>query len=199
MDLVAFYQRILSPPAPWHVARVECFENEKRVDVWLAHAPSKFHCEHCMTECSVYDHAPERTWRHLNSCEYQTFIHARIPRVNCPLCGVVNASVPFATPGLSVTLPLEKLSIKALQECTVTGAEELLGVTARKLQHIQEAAVERGMGRRQSDVSEAMGIDEKQVFARHKYFTIITDLKEAKVLDVIDGRKLEAITPWCKE
>jgi transposase len=199
MDLVAFYQRILSPPAPWRVSRVECYDSEKRVDVWLEHVPAKFRCEHCMAECVVYDHAPERAWRHLNSCEYQTFIHARIPRVKCPLCGVVNASVPFATPGLSVTLPLEELSIKALRECTMAGAEGLLGVTARKLQHIQKTAVERGIERRNADVSEMMGLDEKQVFARHKYFTIITDLREGKVLDVLDGRKLEAITPWFEE
>lgn len=101
--------------------------------------------------------------------------------------------------GLSVTLPMEELSIKALQECTMTGAEGLLGVTARKLQHIQETAVARGMERRKSEVSEIMGLDEKQVFARHKYFTIITDLKDGKVLDVLDTRKLDAITPWFKE
>lgn len=176
MDLVSFYQRILSPPEPWFVSRVECYDNEKRVDVWLEHVPAKFRCEHCMAECAVYHHAPERAWRHLNSCEYQTFIHARIPRVTCPLCGVVNAGVPIATPRLSVTLPMECLSIKAPQECTMTGAEGLLGVTARKLQHIQETAVARGMERRKSEVSEIMGLDEKQVFARHKYFTIITDL-----------------------
>jgi transposase len=98
-----------------------------------------------------------------------------------------------------VTLPLEELSIKALRECTMAGAEGLLGVTARKLQHIQKTAVERGIERRNADVSEMMGLDEKQVFARHKYFTIITDLREGKVLDVLDGRKLEAITPWFEE
>ena len=98
-----------------------------------------------------------------------------------------------------MTLPMEELSIKALQECTMTGAEGLLGVTARKLQHIQETAVARGMERRKSNVSEIMGLDEKQVFARHKYFTIITDLKDGKVLDVLDTRKLDAITPWFKE
>ena len=76
----------------------------------------------------------------------------------------------------------------------MTGAEGLLGVTARKLQHIQETAVARGMERRKSNVSEIMGLDEKQVFARHKYFTIITDLKDGKVLDVLD-----TITPWFKE
>ena len=85
---------------------------------------------------------------------------------------------------------MEELSIKALQECTMTGAEGLLGVTARKLQHIQETAVARGMERRKSDVSEIMGHDEKQVFARHKYFTIITDLKDGKVYDVLDTGSL---------
>ena len=24
-----------------------------------------------------YDHAPERTWRHLDSCQFKTFLHAR--------------------------------------------------------------------------------------------------------------------------
>jgi hypothetical protein len=53
---LAFYQHILSSLAPWHVSHVECFDNEVRVDIGLEHVPAKFHCEHCMTGCAVYDH-----------------------------------------------------------------------------------------------------------------------------------------------
>ncbi len=39
-------------------------------------------------------------------------------------------------------------------------------------------------------------MDEKQVFARHKYFTIICDQRARIVYDVIDSRKTEAVSPW---
>ena len=35
-----------------------------------------------------------------------------------------------------------------------------------------------------------------QVFARHKYFTIICDQKAKSVYYVIDSRKTEADDPW---
>ena len=196
MDLVAFYQSVIAPPKPWKVVRVECFGDALRVDVWLEHAPSMFRCPDCMAECPVHDHAPERVWRHLDTCEFQTYIHARLPRVKCKAHGVVTACVPFVTPQTPVTMPMEKMCIKAMQECTLKGVEALFNVTTGKLQRIQNLAVARGMDRRGEDTPVKMGLDEKQVFARHKYFTVITDLQDRKVFDVIDKRKIEAIAPW---
>lgn len=196
MNLVTFYQSIVAPPKPWEVVRVECFEDALRVDVWLEHEPSMFHCPLCMAECSVYDHAPERVWRHLDTCEFQTYLHARLPRVKCKAHGVVTACVPFVTPQTSVTMPMEKLCIRAMQECTLKGAEMLIGVTTKKLQRIQSSAVARGMDRRGEETPIKIGLDEKQVFARHKYFTVITDLEGRKVFDVVDKRKITAIAPW---
>lgn len=33
------------------------------------------------------DHAPERVYRHLNTCQMETYIYVRPPRVNCPVHG----------------------------------------------------------------------------------------------------------------
>lgn len=196
MNLVVFYQRVIAPPAPWKVVRVECFDNTLRVDVWLEHDRSLFRCPHCMGECPVHDHASERVWRHLDTCEYQTYLHARLPRVKCHAHGIVTACVPFATPQTSMSVPMEELCIKVMQECTLQGAERLTGVTTRKLQRLQSLAVARGEDRRGEDTPIKMGLDEKQVFSRHKYFTVITDLQGRKVFDVVDKRKIEAIAPW---
>ena len=35
MDLVSFYQNVLSLIAPWYVDRVECHPDAKRGDLWL--------------------------------------------------------------------------------------------------------------------------------------------------------------------
>ncbi|MFA6931275.1 MAG: transposase [Lentisphaeria bacterium] len=88
------------------------------------------------------------------------------------------------------------MCIKVMQECTLKGAEMLFGVTTKKLQRIQILAVARGMDNRGEETPVKMGLDEKQVFARHKYFTVITNLKDCKVFDVADKRKIEAIAPW---
>ena len=42
------------------------------------------------------DHAEPRVWRHLDTCQFKTFLHARIPRVDCPEHGVVQVKVPWA-------------------------------------------------------------------------------------------------------
>ena len=97
-ELVVFYENVLCLPSPWHVVRVACFAEARRVDVWIDHDASLFHCPECMGEYAVFDHLPERTWRHLDTCGFQTFLHARLPRVKCALDGKVHrmGSVRYA-------------------------------------------------------------------------------------------------------
>jgi len=83
-----------------------------------------------------------------------------------------------------------------MQECTMQGAEALTGVSVRKLERICSLVVARGLERRGEKPLSKIGIDEKQVFARHKYFTIICDQEAKSVYDVIDSRKMEHVTPW---
>lgn len=105
----------------------------------------------------------------------------------------------MADPNVSLTHKMEAKCISALQQCDVTGASALMDVSWDILGNVQKRAVTRGIERRGDKIPEHMGIDEKQVFARHKYFTIITDLKEGRVHDVIDQRKLSCISPWFEE
>ncbi|WP_422823028.1 transposase family protein [Variovorax humicola] len=61
-----------------------------RVDVHLSHpSGARFACPQCGMQLSVYDHAEERQWRHLDSCQFRTLLHARAPRVKCPEHGVL--------------------------------------------------------------------------------------------------------------
>ena len=62
-----------------------------------------------------------------------------------------------------------------------------------------DRAVKRGMNRRSDILPESIGIDEKQVFSRHRYFTIIADLTDGTVIDTIDKRTIKAISPWFEE
>lgn len=199
MNVERFYQKLLNPPKPWIVQKVELSEDGTRVDVWLEHEKYTFLCSKCQEESPTYDHMPEREFQHLDSCESKTFLHVRLPRVNCPKHGVVQGVFPLAGPYLDVTYKLESLCIAVLKACDRTDAAELTGVTWERLGGVMKRAVQRGLQRRGDAPPEIMGLDEKQVFARHRYFTIITDIKNRSVFDVIDGRAEKAISPWFKE
>ena len=68
------YQQILGITSPWYVERVELRLEEGEVHVYLAHEPlADWACPECgASSCPLYDHDAERSWRHLDTCQYQT-------------------------------------------------------------------------------------------------------------------------------
>src|SRR5712664_4722668 len=73
------YATILGVEAPWTVERVELDVAGGAVHVWLTRtegAPAP--CPDCQTACPIYDHRG-REWRHLDTCQLQTRLHARVP------------------------------------------------------------------------------------------------------------------------
>ena len=96
MQDTKLFETILGLQAPWHIARVELNTNEQRVDLWLTHDPTRWPCPECGELLPGFDHAEERIWRHLDTCQFQTHVHAEIPRVQCLTHGVKQARVPWA-------------------------------------------------------------------------------------------------------
>jgi len=79
------YEQILGIGTPWRVERVELRLEEGEVHVYLAHDSSAiWACPECGQDCGLYDHQPDRSWRHLDTCQYRTILHAELPRVDCP-------------------------------------------------------------------------------------------------------------------
>src|SRR5271166_1486165 len=106
MDTTDLYADLLGLPPPWEVVNVQVDADEKRVDVQAGHdRETRFPCPLCGVLLAVYDHAPMRGWRHLDSCEFRTFLHAGVPRVCCPRHGVKQVLVPWALPSSRFTVP----------------------------------------------------------------------------------------------
>jgi transposase len=60
------YRRILGVEDPWRVASVDLQVAAKEVHVYLAHEDlPTWPCAECGAASKLYDHQPERQWRHL--------------------------------------------------------------------------------------------------------------------------------------
>ena len=77
----------------------------------------------------LFDHAEERVWRPLDSCAFQIFLHARVPRVERPQHRKVQVRVPWAEPNSRFTDLLERWSIPVMQQTDSAAAAALIGIS----------------------------------------------------------------------
>lgn len=109
------YQQLLGLSPPWAVTRVALDIEAQRVDVWAEAEPgTMWPCPVCERQGSTYDHTPERAWRHLDSCQFQTFLHARPPRVRCPEHGIHQVRLPWAEPHARYSTLFERFALAVL-------------------------------------------------------------------------------------
>ncbi len=188
------YQQILGLSSPWKVTDVELDRASSEIRVKVDHPRgSKFCCPECKTELPCHDHAEERRWRHLDSCQFKTILIARQPRVNCPEHGVKTASVPWAEKSSRFTLMFVRFAIDVLLATqTVEGACALLRTTWDETWSILQKAVSRGKARKSTDPLPRIGIDEKAFRKGQNYITLIYNLDQSTVEAISDGNDTEA-------
>jgi len=187
------YRQLLGLDAAWEVSDVTLCVEEKRIEILLRHRGGKVECPECGALCSIADHAPERSWRHLNTMQFETHLRARVPRSNCKSCGVKTTKVPWAEKHSRFTLLFEAFAIEVLKACsTISGALELLGIGWDAAHRIMERAVKRGLERRELEALEYVGMDEKSFGKGQDYISVLVDLSEGRVLEVSPGRTEES-------
>jgi transposase len=194
------YAKLLGIEFPWLISRVQVDMAAERIDVWLEEAAgAKFPCAACQQEAPVYDHTATQVWRHLDTCQCRTYIHASLPRTNCPKDKIRQVRAPWAEPRSQFTRLFEARMIDMLKECDVTGVTRLVGTSWDEAWGVMMRAVSRGLARKERRVPARIGIDEKSVGKGHNYESIVCDLDSATVEYVVDDRKKESLESYYQQ
>jgi len=193
MDDKTLYATLLGLTAPWGVEKVDLKLAEGEVHIYVALPPKELWvCPECLERAPIHDHR-ERTWRHLDTFQYRTILHARVPRLNCPNHGIKQIRVPWAEDNSRFTALFEALAIDWMKQASISAVAERLHLSWDEAAGIQERAVRRGLARRKAEWVPYLGIDETSFQRRHKYVTIVSDLKKPRVLYVAEDRKRESL------
>lgn len=195
---IDLYQMLLGLTPPWRVTEVTVVPpvppavlGEINVRVEFP-ATEKLVCPECGQVVPGYDARP-RTWRHLNTMQWKTFIHSDVPRSNCGDHGVKQIRVPWAEDQNRFTAMFEAFTLDVLQAVrSKVQAEKLTGLSWDQVDRVMELAVKRGLDRRSIESLRHLGIDEKSFAKGHDYATVLSDLDGKRVLDVIHERKKTA-------
>jgi transposase len=197
MDSEELYTALLGLRSPWTVDRVEMDLARQEVSVYVGHlSGSRFRCPHCEREFAVFDHAEERRWRHLDSCQFMTYLYARPPRIDCPEHGKLQAQLPWAESGSRFTNLFEALAIDVLLAANVKRAAQLLRITWDEAWGVMQRAVLRGRQTKGRSIPARIGVDEKAIAKGHRYMTLVCDLADGTVEYVGEERTQESLAAY---
>lgn len=188
------FRMALGLQAPWTVKSLEFSAEKKQLDITLDFAKgSRFPCPVCGSPCAVHD-TEQRTWRHLNFFQHETYLHARQPRIECPEHKVKTVEVPWARPGAGFTLLFEALvMVLAKNGMTPNAIGRMVGEYDTRIWRILNHYVEEARSRMDLSGVSHVGIDETSRAKGHKYVTVFMDLGERRIVFASEGKDADTV------
>ncbi|MFT5124129.1 MAG: transposase [Verrucomicrobiales bacterium] len=197
MKDVQLYQALLGVESPWKVADVQMDMTAKEIEIEVICTQKVWACPKCRTRMHVHSWN-ERRWRHLDTCQFKTFVRANVPRVECPEHGTQTVQVPWAEVRSRFTEMFERLAIDVMLECSINAAGKILRISWEEADGIKQRAVKRGLGRKPPSSPKKICIDEKSVGRGHDYVSLViqVDEKGPSIDYIASGRTEEALKPY---
>jgi len=193
MQVEDHYGLLLGISSPWEISSVDLKMEQSRVDIYVEYTDSKGKCPECGVIHPKHDNRKVRTWRHLDTMQFSTFIHCQLPRVKCPDHKVKSVQAPWANKQSGFTLMFEAFAIRLLLTSqSVESARKLLKLSWHQVEAIKTQAVDRGLSRRSKENIAYLGVDEKQFRSGHNYVSTVVDINKSAVLEVVEDRTEKA-------
>lgn len=191
MDTNEFFTTLLGLVKPWKVDKVITDIHNNSVHVYVWYESQDWIDQQTGEVFKLYDRREERQWHHLDTLQYQTIIHCRIPRITLPAGRIASCPVPWGDAGERHSYLFEDKVIHVLQAThNQSQSAQLMNISYEKIHRMMNNAVERGLLRRdlKDDPMVYLHIDEKSYKKGHQYISVLTDGLGKRVLDVEKDR-----------
>lgn len=200
LSIETLFTTALGLQAPWAVKDIELNTAKRRIDFQVVYEAKRMTCPACgMIDQGIHDRVA-RSWRHLDFFQYEAWLHAEVPRVQCGGCGkTTQVPVPWAREGSGFTLLFEALALSLCRELPVSQAANLMRVAAKRLW--TRIAHYVPLARAQDDMSgvRRIGVDETSAKKGHEYITVVHDLDAKRLLFACAGRDHGTLTAFADD
>jgi len=188
------FQMALGLTPPWQVLSSDFDPQQKRLDIQIGFPRgSTFACPKCkQANVKAYD-TETKTWRHLNFFQHETYLTARVPRVQCDQCGIRVVDVPWARPGSGFTLLFEAMIMTLAKSMPVKTIAAFVNEHDTRLWRVLHHYVD--SARDNADYSQVrqVGVDETSSKRGHNYVSLFVDIEGPKVLFVTEGKDASTV------
>lgn len=187
-------QMALGLAPPWEVAAAEFDPEKKRLDIRLDFPKgSTFTCPVCgQVGQKAYD-TIKKTWRHLNFFQHETYLTARVARIDCDQCGTHLVDVPWARSGSGFTLLFEAMIMVLAKAMPVKTIADFVHEHDTRLWRILHHYVDEARENADHSQVKQVGVDETSRKRGHSYVSLFVDLEEPRVLFATDGKDASTV------
>ncbi|HEY9288527.1 MAG TPA: ISL3 family transposase [Candidatus Dormibacteraeota bacterium] len=193
MPELELFQTALGLTPPWRVVDSAFDAQAGQLTIELDFPRgSRFPCPTCQRpDCPIHDVEPKR-WRHLNFWQYETILTARLPRIRCEQCGVLQVEVSWARPGSGFTVLFEALVLTLAKEMPVHAIGRLFREHDNRLWRIIHFHIDRARAKEDFSQVRRLGVDETSRRRGHHYASMFVDLDRPRAIFCTEGRDLES-------
>lgn len=200
MHINEIFAQALPLPQPWIITSSD-LTGDPAVLTLNIEIPrgTKLPCPECKKDsCGVHDRV-EKSWRHLNFWQYETYIHARVPRVDCPDCGVHQCAVPWAREGSGFTLLFEAMILALCSEMPVSACANMVGEHDTRLWRVIRHYVDKAHKNKDWGEVTKIGVDETSSRKGHTYVTNFVDTATGDLLYMTPGKGADTFERFVEE
>lgn len=206
MELEQTFHSLLGLDARWEVLGAEYETQNERFLIVVAETQKLWPEEKCPEEdcgssgITCHDHAPVRSWRHMDAFGKRTEILCEVPRGRCPRCRkVYRVKVPWQGEGKHFTKGFEAFALTLIREMPVKRASEILGECDTRIWRMLLAHVDNAYRNVEWSDLVSLGVDEMSIRKGHEYLSIFCDLQERKVVFATEGKGSETFEAFVGE
>ncbi len=188
------FQMALGLTPPWQVLSSDFDPQQKRLDIQIDFPRgSTFSCPQCKQgNVKAYD-TETKTWRHLNFFQHETYLTARVPRVQCNQCGLRVVDVPWARTGSGFTLLFEAMIMTLVKSMPVKTIAAFINEHDTRLWRVLHHYVDSARDNADYFNVRQVGVDETSSKRGHNYVSLFVDLEGPKVLFVTEGKDASTV------
>ena len=180
---------------PWVIEGVDFNAEKKRFDIYLNFPKgTKFTCPSCGTHhCNIHD-TRDKEWRHLDIFQYPTYLHVRVPRIECGQCkGIIQVNVPWAREYSSFTLLFEGMVVLMAQDMQVSHVAKRVNENDTRIWRIIKHYIKKALHKLDFSNITTFCVDETSERKGHKYITIFANKVTGYVLYVCKGKDASTV------
>jgi transposase len=124
--------------------------------------------------------------------DYITYLNFRTPRAKLSSGKIRAIPLVFTDERVSFSYDFERKAILTLVlSVNQSKTAKYLNTSFEVVHNIMDRAVKRGLLRRNLDDVKVFSLDEKSIRNGHNYITIMSDPYDQRILDIIEGRKID--------
>jgi len=170
------------------------------IKIFIRKEPARLRCPDCDSYRIKLKGTVTRQFKSIPIGKKQIILNVTIQRIHCQQCGCLKQiKLGFADPKKTYSRAFARYALELLRFSTIKDVAQHLDVSWDTIKEIQKNYLLKRFNKPSLKNLKQIAIDEITIGRKHKYLTIVLDLKSGAVVFIGDGKGADSLKPFWKK